>query len=57
MQIILLYASKKFNDKYNPEIYREAVHGRLRRVHDEVTQGEAEPLGSATQTHGLRPRP
>ena len=41
----------------NPETYRKAVHCRLRRVHDEVTQGEAEPLGSAPQTHGFGSRP
>lgn len=53
----LMKASEKFNNKHNPDIYRKAVHGRLRRVDDEVTQGEAKPLGSSTQTHGFRSWP
>lgn len=50
-------ASGKFNNKYNPDIYREAVHGRLWWVHDEVPQGEAKPVGSSAQKHGFRSRP
>lgn len=52
-----MIASDKFDSKDNSEIYREAVHGRLRWVHDEVTQGEAEALGCAPQTHSFRSRP
>lgn len=39
------------------EIYREAVHGRLRWVHNEVAQGEAKTLGGSTQKHSFRSRP
>lgn len=39
------------------EIHREQVQGRLRRVHDEVAQGEAEALSGSLQQHGLWPRP
>lgn len=38
-------------------MYREAVHGGLGWVDDEVAQGEAEALGRAAQQHGLGPRP
>lgn len=42
---------------HESEIYREEVHGWLRRVHDEVAEGESEPLGSSTQQHSFRSRP
>lgn len=41
-------SSDKFNNIYNSDIYREAVHGRFGWVHNEVPQRKAEPLGSAT---------
>lgn len=37
--------------------YREKVHGWLRRVHDEVAQGESEALDSSMQQHGFGPGP
>lgn len=41
----------------DPYIAREAVRGRLGRVHDEVPQREAEALGGPPQAHRFRSRP